>query len=287
MTASAQQNAIPVKASGEPQWVRTMADLRAVKLLWKREMLRLRKNPMRILMSLLTPLLFLVVFATGLDAASNQDIAGMTSFRAYLFPGVLLMSVQAPATAVGVSLVLDRQRGVLRQMLAAPVKRASIVWGLALAGATTGAIYALPLLGIAWYAGIPYDWHLGIVMIEVALIALAFTTLGLVLAVTVRSIETFQMLLSLAMMPLLFLSGAMFPPGTVTGWLGVAVRLNPITYMVDALRRSFPGEPYNGDPAAALNLFGWVPPVPMELSVILILSAVGLAFAARRFTRTD
>lgn len=264
---------------------RVSADTTAALLLWKREMVRLRRQPMRMAMSLVIPLMFLVVFANGLDA-TGADAAGMRNFRSYLFPGVLLMSIQAPAVAVGISLVWDRQRGVLRQMLAAPIRRSTIVWGLGLAGATIGAMYSLPLMAIAPYADVPYGPHLLLLLAEIALVSLAFTALGLVFAVTIRSMETFQTVVSLSMMPLLFLSGAMFPPGAVTGWMEVAIKLNPITYVVDALRRTLPGTPYGGDPDIGLNLFGWIPPVWLELGGVLLLSVVGLMYAARRFNRS-
>lgn len=273
--------------AAETRAARGRAFGRTVGLLWWRELLRLWKAPLRVALSLMTPLLFLLVFATGLDASLGADVRGMESFRAYLFPGVLVMCVQAPAVSIGVSLVWDRQRGVLRQVLSAPVPRSAIVWGLALAGATIGWIYALPMGLIAGYSNIPYGWPLLAVWFQCILVALLFTSLGLLMAVTIRSLETFQTLVSLALMPVIFLSGAMFPPGTLTGWLGVVVRVNPITYVVDAMRRTLPGLPYGNQPEAAPSILGWYPPVWVELLGVSLVAGALLAVAAFRFNKEE
>lgn len=265
------------------EWIGSFS--RTVLLLWHRELIRLWKTPLRLVLSLVTPLMFLVVFATGLDASLGADARGMESFRAYMFPGVLIMCVQAPAVSIGVSLVWDRQRGVLRQVLSAPVPRSAVVWGLALAGTTIGGLYALPMVLIAGYANIPYGLPLLLVWLQCLLVALLFTALGLVMAVTIKSLETFQTLLSLALMPVIFLSGAMFPPGTLTGWLGVVVRANPVTYIVDAMRRTLPGLPYGNQPEAAPSIFGWHPPIEAELVSIAIVAALFLSVAAVRFNK--
>jgi ABC-2 type transport system permease protein len=246
-------------------------------------MVRLRRNPIRLLMGLMTPLMFLLILGTGLEAASGASGAALREYRAYLFPGVLLMSVQAPAMAVGVSIVLDRQAGLLRQMLVSPVRRSAIVVGLCLGGATTGAIYGLLVLAVAPFAGIPYHPALLLALAEVLLISLAFTALGMLAAVTIRSVETFQVVMSLCMMPLIFLSGAMFPPGGLPGWLGYAVQANPLTYAVDAVRRTLPEMPEMG--GQGLTVAGYTPSVALEVALVTALAVAALVAVTRRFTR--
>ncbi|WP_305783670.1 ABC transporter permease [Symbioplanes lichenis] len=112
------------------------AHLRTVHVLWRRELLRFARSPLRVAMVLLLPLLFLVVLGTGLDAALAPGAGG--EFRAYLFPGAVLMAVQAPALSVGASIVWDRRSGFLRQVLVAPVARRAVLLGICLGGATTG-----------------------------------------------------------------------------------------------------------------------------------------------------
>lgn len=258
-------------------------DLRTIRVLWQREMIRLNRNRLRLLMGVVTPLMFLLILGTGLTAA-----AGFNQFRTFLFPGVLLMAVQAPAVAAGVSIVWDRQAGFLRQILVAPVRRTAVLVGICLSGATTGGAYGALVLMVAGSAGIPYRPRLLLVLLELALIAAAFTGVGVLAAVCIKRIETFQVVVSLCMMPLLFLSGAMFPANGLPGWLGVAVRVNPLSYAVDALRNTLPGPRVNlGGGPTGPQWWGWSPPIAVEAALIALLVAVTLIVAARRFSRPD
>jgi ABC-2 type transport system permease protein len=261
--------------------------LRPFALLWRREVTRLRHNPVRLAMGLVTPLLFLVVLGTGLDAASSSlGKAQLNDYRAYLFPGVLIMSVQAPAIAVGISLVWDRRLGVLRQMLVAPFPRSSIVLGLALGGATTGGIYGLMVLSVGGIASIRYTPMLLVVLVEMLLVSLMFTSLGLLAAVTIRQVDTFQIVVNLSLMPLMFFSGAMFPPNGLPGWLAIVVKLNPLTYGVDAVRRTLPGPESLSSEQTRLLIGDWNPPVAAELGLLAAIAAVTLGLATYRFSRT-
>ncbi|MFF7136934.1 ABC transporter permease [Streptomyces sp. NPDC008196] len=271
-----------------PPAERSRHPARPVVLLWRREMIRLRHNPVRLAMGLVTPLLFLVVLGTGLDAASSSlGKAQLNDYRAYLFPGTLVMSVQAPAIAVGISLVWDRRLGVLRQMLVAPFPRAAIIFGLALGGATTGAVYGLMVLSVGGIANIRYTPMLLVVLLELLLVSLMFTSLGLLAAVTIRQVDTFQVAVNLSLMPLMFFSGAMFPPNGLPGWLDTVVKLNPLTYGVDAVRRTLPGPDVLTSEQTRLMLGGWHPPVVAELGMMAALTALALGFAGYRFSRTS
>ncbi len=260
------------------------SDVRTVRVLWQREVIRFLRNKLQVAMGLLTPLMFLLILGTGLGAAA----ADMRGFRTFLFPGVLLMAVQAPALAVGTSIVWDRQVGFLRQVLVAPVRRGSLLLGICLGGATTGALYGALVLAFAGAAGVPYHPQLLLVLLELALISAAFTAIGVLAAVWIKRIQTFQIAVGLAMMPLLFLSGAVFPARGLPGWLGAAVMVNPLTYAVDALRRTIPGG--NLD-LAGLSVgplwWGHTPPVLVELAIVALLAQVSVAFATWRFTRAE
>ena len=268
--------------------IRDRRAARPALLLWRREMIRLRHNPLRLAMGLLTPLLFLIVLGTGLDAASSSlSKAQLNDYRAYLFPGTLVMSVQAPAIAVGISLVWDRRLGVLRQMLVAPVRRSGIMLGLALGGATTGGVYGLLVLAVGGIAGIRYTPMLLLVLLEVLLIAAMFTSLGLLAAVTIRQIDTFQIVVNLSLLPLMFFSGAMFPPVGLPGWLNTVVKLNPLTYGVDAVRRTLPGPDVLHSAQTRLAVNHWLPPVVAELGLITLITGVALLLASYRFSRSS
>lgn len=276
---------VPVMAS-PPAVGRTRLTIKAVALLWRREMVRLRHNPIRLVMGLVTPLLFLLVLGTGLDAASGLSTAQMHDYRAFLFPGTLIMSVQAPSIAVGIALVWDRRLGLLRQMLVSPFPRYSIVLGLACGGATTGAIYGLLLLAVAGIAGISYTPALLVVLAELFLVSLMFTSLGLLAAATIRQVDAFQVVISLSLMPLMFFSGAIFPPNGLPGWLSAVVKLNPLTYGVDAVRRTVPGGGVLGTAQTSVTLYGWTPPVTLELGLLAAIAVVAIAAASYRFSRT-
>jgi ABC-2 type transport system permease protein len=260
-------------------------DLRAIRVMWRREMLRLGRNRPRMIMGLISPLMYLFILGTGLSSAAGPELG---RFRTFLFPGVLLMAVQAPAMAVGLSIVWDRQTGFLRQILLAPVRRGAVLTGICLSGGTTGAVYGALIILLAGSADIPYNQRLLLVLLEVAVIAAAFTALGLLAAVYVRRIETFQVVVNLCMMPLLFLSGAMFPASGLPGWLSVGVRLNPLSYAIAALRTTLPGPPATlGRSSLGPEWFGWTPPAILETALIMTLCAVALAAAVHRFSRVD
>lgn len=264
-----------------------VTDLRTVRILWRREMTRFLRNRARLVMGLAAPLLFLFVLGNGIGSAGGD----LGHYQAFLFPGTLLMVVQGPAVAVGTVIVWDRQSGFLRQMLVAPVRRGAVLAGICLGGATTGALYALPVLALAGPMGLPYHPRLLLVLAEVALLTFALTALGVSAAVCIRRPETFQIVSGLAMAPAMLLSGALFPVGGLPSWLGAAVLANPLSYGVDALRRTMPAPgPTTSAPAwfhAGPEWWGWSPPVLLELALVAVPSLLLLLLAARRFSRID
>ncbi|MFD5628441.1 MULTISPECIES: ABC transporter permease [unclassified Streptomyces] len=268
---------------------RLAADLRAVRVLWQREVIRFARNRLRVAMSVIMPMMFLLVFGTGLNAAVPAEQDAFRDFRAFFFPGVLLMAVQAPAMAAGASIVWDRQAGFLRQLLVAPVRRPPLLIGTCLGGATAGLGYAVPVLCLGGLVGVPYRPELMLVLVELALIAFAFTSLGVLVAVCAKRPETFQIVIGLCMMPLLFLSGAVFPASGLPGWLGTVVRVNPLTYAVDALRRTLPGQGVSGlgERAAGPQWWGWTPPVAAEIGCVAVLAVAALSVATYRFSRSE
>lgn len=264
---------------------RAAGDLRTIRVLWQREMIRFARRRVRIAMGLVSPLMFLLVLGTGLGSAiGDGNDAG--SYRAYLFPGMLLMAAQAPALAVGASILWDRQSGFLRQMLVAPVRRPALIAGICLGGASTGAAHGALVLVLAGTAHVPYDARLLLALVEVGLLSFAFTALGVLLAVCVRRPDTYQVVAGLFLMPLLFLSGALFPVGRLPAWLNAAVLVNPLTYGIDALRRTLSGPLDLGGVARGPRWNGWAPPVALELGIVALLAAAALAVATSRFSRT-
>jgi ABC-2 type transport system permease protein len=265
-------------------------ELRAVRIVWWRDLQRARTDPMRIAGSLLQPFLLLFVLGKGLGAVGGAGGAGAGDgdFATFLFPGTVVTGVMFPAVFSAISIVWDREAGFLREMLVAPISRASIVVGKCLGGATVALVNGVVLLALAPLAGVPYRaglllGALGIVFLA----ALAMTASALALAVRVRSVQTLMPLVQLLLTPLMFLSGALFPAGgDIPTWLAVATRLNPVSYAVDGLQEVvFPavGRPTTG----GLTWWGWPVPLAVDLAVLGGTGALLLGLAVTLFTRAE
>ncbi|WP_078898933.1 ABC transporter permease [Streptomyces sp. KE1] len=275
------EQAHPTDTGTQP---RLRRELRAVRVLWQREMIRLFRSRARLLMTLLTPLLFLCVLGIGMGRMVDPDSPG--SYLAYVFPGALLMAVQMPALGIGSSLVWDREVGFLREMLVAPVRRSTLLVGKCMGGATAAAAQGAILLIFAGVAGVPYHpWLFVLLFLQLLLISMTLAALGALVAVWIKRMETFQTVLGLITMPLFFLSGALFTTDGLPGWLHTLTLVNPLSYAVDALRRTTQSFMSEAPLSAGLTWNGVQPPVLLELLVMCVLGAAALALAARGFAR--
>ncbi len=130
-------------------------DLRAVSIVWRRELIRFQRDRLRVVTSLIQPLLFLLVLGTGLSSLASHSLPAGVNFKTFIYPGVLAMSVLFTAIFSAASIVWDREFGFLREMLVAPVSRASIVVGKCLGGATIATLQGIIFLALAWLAACP------------------------------------------------------------------------------------------------------------------------------------
>jgi ABC-2 type transport system permease protein len=277
----------PVQAAGGG----LLHELRAVIVVWKRDLLRFRNERTRIVSSLMQPLLFLFVLGKGLSSVVLAR--GGTDYSTFLFPGVLITGVMFMAVFSAISIVWDREFGFLREMLVAPVRRSSIVVGKCLGSATIATFQGILLLSLAGLAHVPYE---PLLMLGGAgltfLVAFSITAFGLVLAVRVQSVQTMMPLMQLLLMPLMFLSGSLFPVGgDIPGWLAAATKLNPLSYGVDATRTlvfSFlPAGATGGDLVGGIRWFGWLVPPWLDLVIVLGTGFALLAVACALFSRTE
>jgi ABC-2 type transport system permease protein len=256
-------------------------DLRAVKVVWRRELIRFFRDKPRIVTALLQPMLYLVVLGTGMSAmiGGNPD-----DLKVFLLPGVMLMAVLFTSFFCAGSLVLDREFGFMREMLVAPVRRDALLLGRCLGGATAGTFQGLVVLGVGGLAGIPYSVPLVLTLVgELLVVAFALTALGLLVAVRVRTIQSFMALVQMLLMPLFFLSGALFPVAGLPGWLTVLTHLNPLTYAVDPLQRTVLAHAGHGFAAApGIGWLGWTVPAPLELALVALLGVVALKITVLR-----
>ncbi|GGO95046.1 ABC transporter permease [Wenjunlia tyrosinilytica] len=209
---------------------------RGVRVVWQRELLRFWNDRLRIFTVLVQPLLFVFVLGNGLGSIT-RSVSGV-SYKTFVYPGALAMSVLFTAVFSAGSIVWDREFGFLREMLVAPVSRLAIVVGKCLGGATTATAQGILVLALAGLVGIPYSPVMILILLgELALLAFTVTAFGVMISARVRTFQGFMGLTQMLLMPLFFTSGAMFPLSGLPGWLHVVTRLNPLTYAVDPIRR--------------------------------------------------
>jgi ABC-2 type transport system permease protein len=247
--------------------------------LWWRELVRFYRQRARVVGVIASPLLFWVVIGSGFGSSFRSgDAAGQQHYLDYFYPGALIMIVLFTSIFTMMSVIEDRKEGFLLSVLVAPVPRAAIVLGKVLGGTTLSAIQGLIFLAFAPLVGI----HLGItgfllVVLTVFLVSFALTALGFTIAWSMDSNQAFHAIINLFLIPLWLLSGALFPLSGASGWIRFLIRINPLTYGVEALRDVlYPG-----------NLAEF--PLASSLATLVLFSAFmfGLSFimVSRRTTK--
>jgi ABC-2 type transport system permease protein len=213
-------------------------------VLWLRQIKRYVRSRARIIGSLGQPLLFLVGLGFGLGPVFQK--AGMGNYIQFLAPGVIAMTVLFTSVFSGIELIWDRQFGFLKETLVAPVARLTIMLGRVLGGATVAVVQGLILLAICLVAGFRFS-SLGTVplaLFYMALIAVLFTALGTAIASFMHDFQGFQLIMNFLVLPMFFLSGALFPLSDAPWALKLIARFNPLSYGVDGLRRALGGVAY-------------------------------------------
>jgi ABC-2 type transport system permease protein len=268
------------------------SELRAVKIVWKRELIRYRGDRMRIVTALVQPLLFLFVLGSGLQQLSSASTHGV-DLKTFIYPGVLCIAVMFTAMLSAASIVWDREFGFLREMMVAPVRRSSIVIGKCLGGATVASFQGVILIVLAGAVGVPYDpvLLLGIFGLQL-LLAFSITAFGVMVAARIKQMQSFMGVMQMIVTPMFFISGALFPVVALPAWLAVLNRLDPLTYAVDPMRQLvFAHLDMSASARAALDTgvtwWGWRVPVVLEVVVVLLLGLAMLAIAIWEFSRSE
>jgi ABC-2 type transport system permease protein len=267
-------------------------ELRAVKIVWRREIIRYRSDRLRIATSLVQPLLFLFVLGSGLQQLSHAGTHGV-NLKTFIYPGVLAISVLFTAMFSAASIVWDREFGFLREMMVAPVRRSSIVIGKCLGGATVASLQGVIVLCLAGVVHVPYN---AVMIIEILalqmLLAFTVTAFGVMLAVRIKQMQSFMGVMQMIVTPMFFISGALFPATGLPGWLTVLNRIDPLTYAVDPIRRIVFAH-LSISPLARHALDSGVTwgsyrvPTLVEAAVIVGLGAVMLSVAIWEFSATE
>ena len=269
------------------------ADLRAVSIVWRRELIRFRTDRLRAITSLVQPVLFLFVLGTGLSRLAGRGLPVGVDFRTFIYPGVLAMSVLFTAIFSAASIVWDREFGFLREMLVAPVRRWAIVIGKCLGGATVATFQGLIFLALAGVAHVPYDPVLLLTLVgELLLLSFTLTAFGVMMAARIKQIQAFMALTQLFVLPLFFLSGALYPLNGLPAWLTVLTRIDPLTYIVAPMRHAVFS--HLAVSPLALNALspgvtwgGWVVPVGLSLAMVAAMGLAMLGIAIAEFRKTE
>jgi ABC-2 type transport system permease protein len=281
---------IPVRVRvPERSW---RGELRAVKIVWIREMIRFRKDRMRMVTSLIQPVLFLFVLGAGLQRISSAGTHGV-DLKTFIYPGILCMSVMFTAMFSAASIVWDREFGFLREMMVAPVRRSSIVIGKCLGGASVATCQGLVLIALAGAVHVPYDplLVLGVFGLQL-LLAFSVTAFGVMVAARIKQMQSFMGVMQMIVMPIFFISGALYPVSGLPAWLAFLNRLDPLAYAVDPMRRLvFSHLDLSPRALAALDpgltWFGWRVPGLLEAAMVLALGLVLMAIAIWEFSATE
>jgi ABC-2 type transport system permease protein len=296
MSATEQAIAAPAAA---PEVIRVhvpprswRSELRAMRIVWRRELIRFRNDRIRIVTALVQPLLFLFVLGSGLQQLSSASTHGV-DLKTFIYPGILCIAVMFTAMFSAASIVWDREFGFLREMMVAPIRRSSIVIGKCLGGATVASFQGVILLCLAWAVHVPYSVTLilGILALQL-LLAFSITAFGVMVAVRIKQMQAFMGVMQMIVMPMFFISGALFPVAGLPAWLAVLNRLDPLTYAVDPMRRLVFNHLDISDAARkaldpGVTWWGWHVPALLEAAVVLALGIAMLGIAIWEFNSSE
>ena len=231
-----------------------MNNLRGVYTIWYRDILRFWHDKMRMVGSVTFPLLFLFVFGSGLSARMGFLAPGV-DFAQFMFPGIIGMTVLMSSFMAGMSVVWDREFGFLKEVLVAPISRASVAVGKTLGSATVALLQGILILLFAPLIGISFSvWTMLALLPLMLLLSVSMSSLGILLATRIRSMEAFQAVMQMLMFPMVFLSGVFFPLQGLPGWMDVLVKVNPATYGIAPIRQVMLGT--SPDSPFTINLLG-------------------------------
>jgi ABC-2 type transport system permease protein len=262
------------------------SDLRTIKVVWHREVIRFVRDPPRLIAGIVQPILYLFVMGTGISAMVPETSG--VPYRVFLFPGVLCMSVLFTCFFSAGSLVWDRELGFMREMMVAPVRRSAILVGKCCGGMTAGAFQGSVMLVIGAIGGVPFTPTAVVkIFAELLLISFAISAFGVALATRIRSIQAFMAIMQVVLLPMFFASGALYPLRGLPWWLEVLTRLDPLSYAVVPLRCAILEASGRGPDAVFVTWGSFQLPTWLDL-VIVAGAAIGcLAGSVGRFSRTD
>jgi len=242
-------------------------------ILWLREVKRYTRSRAQIIASLGQPMLYLLVLGFGLGPVFQR--AGNGNYLQFVAPGVIGMTVLFSSIFSGLGLLWDRQFGFLKETLVAPVPRLAIMIGRTLGGATVAVFQGALIFVVALIAGFRPVSVLAVPLafLVIVLIAVVFAALATAIGSTIKEMQGFQMVMNFLVMPIFFLSGAIYPLQGLPRVLAALTRIDPLTYGVDGVRGLLLGSAYFG--------------VGLDLAVLFGVGVLFVAAGAWRFSRIE
>ena len=206
-------------------------------VIWLREAKLAARERARIIATVAQPLIYLAILGRGITSGMRLTNAGNVDYIKFMYPGVIGMSILFTSIFSAISIIWDREFGFLKEVLVAPVPRWAVAIGKSFGGATVALVQVVILVAIAPLVGIALSPIIVVEMLFLGfLMSIAVTSLGIIVASKMQSMQSFQMVMNFLVMPLYFLSGAMFPMASAPGWMRTLMMADPLTYGVDAIR---------------------------------------------------
>jgi ABC-2 type transport system permease protein len=211
-----------------------MSELEGFYALWYREIKVFTREKSRIVSSLFTPLLWIVVFGGGLGSAVS--LAGV-NYQVFIFPGIIAMTILFSSVFFGLYIVWDKKIDFFKEVLVAPLSRTTIFAGKMVGGTIDSLIQGCAMLVLGLVLGINYTiLRVLFSFVFMFVLASALVSLGLIIGSNMESVEGFQLIISFLVFPMFFFSGALFPLKNLPSYLLIFTMLDPVTYAVDGLR---------------------------------------------------
>jgi len=247
--------------------------METVYILWLRQMKKYRRSGLRMVISVMQPLVYFLALGYGFNSIFER--AGKGSYVQFIVPGVIAQTILFTSTFWGANIIFDKQFGFLRETLVAPVSRFQVMLGGALGGATIGVIQGIVLFIIALIFGFhPYNWSLlWITLFFMSLLSFAIVSFSSGIGATVNDMPSFMAVTNFCVVPLFFLSGSMFPLENIPGVMKVIASVNPLSYAIDAMRSTLINQSHFG--------------LATDLAVMVGTTVILMAFSIYKFKRIE
>jgi ABC-2 type transport system permease protein len=262
-----------------------MNNLRGIYTIWYRDILRFWHDRMRMVGSIIFPLLFLFIFGSGLRGSMGFGDSGI-DYTQFIFPGIIGMTVLMNSFMSGVSVVWDREFGFLKEVLVAPISRTSVAIGKTLGSTTIAMLQGTLIILFAPIVGVSFTAStLLAIMPLMLLLAVSMSSMGILLATRIKSMQAFQVIMQMLMFPMIFLSGVFFPVEGLPTWMNVLVKINPATYGIAPIRQVMLGTA--ADSPLGITVLGHTMSVWDNVAVVAAFGIVMTALSIWSFNHQD